>query len=114
MDIGRKRVTLHDGGEKVVTGSTTNFIARCVGAVVRMDPKTTKNRRIRISEVMYSEKEMLRALEEVTGEKWEVKETSKDLLLAEGREAGARGDMRSFYLGHILKLNFDGEGAAFF
>jgi uncharacterized protein YbjT (DUF2867 family) len=114
VDMKGKKVTLYDGGEKQVTGSTTDFIANCVGAVVRLAPETTKNRRIRIAEVTYSGLEILRAFKEVTGEKWEVEEKSTDSLLVEGKKAGARGDMRGFYLGNILKLNFDGEGAAFF
>jgi uncharacterized protein YbjT (DUF2867 family) len=114
LDIKRKRVTLYDGGEKDVTGSSTDFIAQCVGAVVRMDPDATKNRRIQIAEVRYSGREMLKAFEEVTGEKCEVEEKTTDLRFEEARKAGAKSDMRGAYLGNILKLNFDGEGAAFF
>ena len=114
LDVNGKKATLYDGGEKEATGSTTDFIAQCVGAVVRMNQEQTKNKRIRIAEVRYSGKKLLEAFEEVTGEKWEVEEKSKNALLNEGREAGAKGDMRAFYLGNILKLNFDGEGAAFF
>jgi uncharacterized protein YbjT (DUF2867 family) len=114
LDMKRKKAILYDGGEKEVTGSTTDFIAQCVGAVVQMDQEQTKNKRIRIAEVKYSGKKLLKVFEEVTGEKWEVQEKSTNVLLNEGREAGAKGDMRGFYLGNILKLNFDGEGAAFF
>jgi len=113
IDIKGKKGTLHDGGEKWVSGSTACFIAECVGAVVSM-PKETRNRRIRVAEVRYSGREVLQTFEEVTGEKWEVEEKSTDLLLAEGKKAGTMGDIRGFYLGNILKLNFDGEGAGFF
>jgi uncharacterized protein YbjT (DUF2867 family) len=114
VDRKRKKIILYDGGEKEVTGSTTDFIASCVGAVVRMDPEQTKNKRIRIAEVKYSGTKLLNAFEEVTGEEWEVEEKSTDLLLDEGRKAEAEGDRRAFYLSNILRLNFDGEGAAFF
>lgn len=114
MNINRKKVTLYDGGEKDVTGCSVDFIAQCIGAVVRLAPETTKNRRIHIAEVKYSGKELSETVEEVTGEKWEVEEKSTDTIWEEGKKAGARGDVRGFYLGNILKLNFDGEGAAFF
>jgi hypothetical protein len=29
-------------------------------------------------------------------------------------KAGGKGDMRGFYMGNIIKLNFDGEGAGYF
>jgi hypothetical protein len=114
VDMRRKKLTLYDGGEKEITGSTTDFIAHCVGAIVTMPPETTKNRRIRIPEVKYSGKEISGAFQEVAGEKWEGEERSTDTLLDEGKKAGAKGDLRGFYLGHILALNFDGEGVAFF
>ena len=114
VDMRRKKVTLYDGGEKEVTGSTTDFISHCVGAIVTMPPETTKNRRIRIAEVKYSGEEISEAFQEVTGEKWEVDERSTDTLLNEGKKAGVKGDLRGLYLSHILALNFDGEGAAFF
>ena len=106
-------MTLYDGGEREVTDSTTDFIAQCVGAIVTMPPETTKNRRIRIAGVKYSGKEISVAFQEVAGEKWEVEERSTGTLLDEGKKAGAKGDLRGFYLGNILALNFDGEGAAF-
>jgi hypothetical protein len=114
VDIRGRKVVLYDGGEKKATGVTTDFIAECVGAVVRMSAEATKNRRIRIAEVEYDGRELLRVFEEVSGEKWDVEEKDTESLLEDGKKAGRRGDMRGFYVGHILRLNFDGEGAAFF
>ena len=113
LDIKGKKATLYDGGEKEVTGSTTEFIAQCVGFVI-LNPELTKNKRVRIAEVTYSGMKLLEAAEAVTGEKWEVEVKSTEAVLQEGREAGSKGDRRGFYLGNILKLNFDGEGAGFF
>ena len=114
VHVKEKRVTLYDGGDKPATGSTTEFIAECVGAIVTMPPETTKNRRIRIAEVKYSGKEIAATFQAATGEKWAVEEKSTAALLEEGKKAFAKGDARGFYLANILALNFDGEGAAFF
>jgi len=109
-----KTITLLDGGEKKMTGVTTSFIAKCIGAIVAMPEEATKNQRIRIAEVVYTGKDLLHTLEEVTGMKWTVSNGSTDYALKEGLEAGKRGDLRGFYLGNIIKINFKGEGAGYF
>jgi len=109
-----KRMTLLDGGEKRMTGSTTEFIANCIGAVITMPENFTKNQRIRIAETEYTGKSLLTTFEDVTGEKWTVIEKSTNTVLAEALEAGKNGNMAGFYYGSILKLNFDGEGAGYF
>lgn len=114
VDFKAKKMTLYDGGEKEVTGCSADFIAQCVGAVVRMPPEATRNRRIHIAEVKYSGKLLSDVIKEVTGEDWEVEEQSTNTVLEEGNKTGASGNTRGLYLGNILKLNFDGKGAAFF
>jgi uncharacterized protein YbjT (DUF2867 family) len=109
-----KKITLLDGGEKKMTGSTTDFIARCIGAVVTMPEDLTKNRRIRIAETEYTGNALLTTFEEVTGENWTVIEKSTDVFLAEAEQARKNGNWAGFYYGNILKLNFDGEGAGYF
>lgn len=109
-----KTITLLDGGEKKMTGVTTQFIARCIGAIVTMPQKSTKNQRIRIAEFEYSGKRLLQLFEEVTNEKWAVADKGTDEVLKVAVEAGQNGDMRGFYIGNIIKLNFDGEGAGYF
>ncbi len=108
-----KTITLLDGGEKKMTGVTTSFIAKSIGAIIAMSPEATKNKRLRIAEVEFTGKALLHTLEEVTESKWTVLERSTDEVFKDGLAAEERGDMRGFYLGNIIKINFDGEGAGY-
>jgi uncharacterized protein YbjT (DUF2867 family) len=113
VNIKARKLTIYDGGKRM-TGVTTDFIAECVGAVIRMPEESTKNMRIRIAEVEYTSMDLLKVFEEVVGGDWTVEEKSTQALLEEAKQAAAKGDMRGFYIGNILKLNFDGEGAGYF
>ena len=114
IDTNAKTITLLDGGEKKMTGVTTEFVARCIGAIVAMPEEFTNNQRIRIAEIEYTGKALLQTFEEVTNEKWTVVDRSTDEILNGAVEAGGKGDKREFYMGNIIKLNFDGEGAGYF
>jgi hypothetical protein len=70
-----------------------------------------KNRRIKIAEVQYSGLRFLDALETATDTSWNVKHISTTQVLEESRRALGQGDVRGVYVGHVLKLNFDGSGA---
>jgi len=109
-----QKITLLDGGEIKMTGVTTEFVAKCIGAAVTMSEDFTRNRRIRIAETEYTGKTLLATFEEVTGEKWTVIEKRTDAVLAAAVDAGKNGNMAGFYYGTIQKLNFDGEGAGYF
>jgi hypothetical protein len=114
IDTNAKTITLLDGGEKKMTGVTTEFVARCIGAIIAMPEESTNNQRIRIAEVEYTGKALLQTFEKVTNEKWTVFDRSTDEILNGAVEAGGEGDMRGFYMGNIIKLNFDGEGPGYF
>jgi uncharacterized protein YbjT (DUF2867 family) len=109
-----KITTLFDGGDKKMSGVTTGFVAKCIVAVVTTSAESTKNRRIRIAEVEYTGKTLVQTLETATGENWTVVRKSTDEVLKDALEAGANKDVRGFYIGNIIKLNFDGEGPGYF
>ena len=113
VDIEAKKLTIYDGGKRM-TGVTTQFIAECVGAVIRMPEESTRNMRIRIAEVDYTGMDLLKVFEEVVGGNWTVEEKSTESLMEQARNAAAKGDMRGFYIGNVLTLNFDGKGAGYF
>jgi uncharacterized protein YbjT (DUF2867 family) len=114
FDLKKQEATLYDGGTAMATGCTMGFVAEAVGAVLRMPEAETRNRRIRIAEVRYSGKLLLGALEEKTGSGWIVRDVSTEQALEDGRKALERRDARAAYVGHVLKLNFDGSGVADF
>lgn len=109
-----RKVMVLDGGNKKLTGATTEFVAKCIEPIIIMPEQLTRNRRMRIAEVGYSSNDMLSAFGEVTGEKWTAIHQSTDELVGQAVETAERGDARGQYLGYILKLNFDGKGAASF
>ncbi|KAF8864273.1 NAD(P)-binding protein [Acephala macrosclerotiorum] len=114
VDLEERRVMLYDGGEHQVTGCSSDFISRCVGAVLTTPEDITKNQRIRIAEVHFSGKELLCTFEEVTGKQWVGIHKTTDALVDESVKAMEERNMRGFYLGQILKLAFDGEGSCDF
>ncbi|KAH7370578.1 hypothetical protein BKA65DRAFT_562405 [Rhexocercosporidium sp. MPI-PUGE-AT-0058] len=114
VNVMGREVKIFDGGDKRLTGVSTEFVARCIEAVILMPEEETRDQRIRVAEVEYSGNDMLRAFEEVTGEEWTAVHQTTDALLYEAEKASGRGDKRGQYLATILKLNFDGRGAASF
>ncbi len=58
--------------------------------------------------------DMLEVMEKATGEKWVVESVSSNELLGDAKVAFERGDMRTGYVKTVLKVNFDGLGAAYF
>jgi hypothetical protein len=99
-----RTITLLDGGEKVMTGVTTEFVAKCIGAIVTTFEEPTRNQRVRIAEVRYTGKDLTKALEDATGESVIVRDQSTDEILKGAVEAGKTGDLRGFYIGNIIKL----------
>lgn len=114
VDLNHNAVMLYDGGEYHVTGCSLDFVSLCVCAVITMPQDATRNRRIRVAETQFSGKELVRALEEVTGKKWTGLQKTTEALVVESLAARSKGDMRGFYVGQILKLAFDGEGSCYF
>lgn len=103
-----------DGGDKVFTTSSTEFIAACVVALLKMDEEVTKNKRIRIAENQTTIREITSVLEEVSGKKFKVvAKTSEELSKAKD-EATHAGDGLMAYVNAVLRVNFDGSGAGNF
>lgn len=107
-------IALLDGGDKKMTGVTTEFIAKCIGAIITTFNGSTKNQRVRLAEVEYTGNGLATSLESVTGQSWIALNKSTEVFLNEAMKAGEKGDVKGFYLGHIIKLNFDGKGAGYF
>lgn len=114
FDVRRCEARLFDAGANKATGCTAQFVGEAVRTVVGMPAERTRNRRVRVAEVGYDGKRVLEALERTTGRKWTVRHVSTDEVLADGRRALVEGDAWAAYVGHVLKLNFDGSGAAYF
>lgn len=103
-----------DGGDKLFTTSSTEFIAACVVAVLKMDEEKTKNKRIRIAENQTTIQEITSVLEEVSGQKFKVLDKSSEELSKAKDEAKRAGDVVMAYVNALLRVNFDGSGAGNF
>ncbi len=114
IKLHQRELTLFDNGINSCTACTTDFVAQALSAVLQMPEEETRNRRIHIAEVQYTGLQLLDALQKATGRDWEIKHLSTTQSLSNGRKALEQGDVRGAYLGHVLKLNFDGSGAADF
>lgn len=112
FDLRRRKAVLYDHGTEGTCGSSVGFVAEAVVAALRMPEGEIRNRRVHAVEVEYSGREILRALEEVTGEMWSVEEKGGEELVRRGTKALGDGRAREAYLDFIVKLNYDGEGAA--
>lgn len=91
FDVANRKVTIYDSGTERFTGTTMNGIANAVVGVLK-HPQGIANKHLLVRSVETCQNELLRAFEDVTGEKWPVAhETTKDLLV-KGREKLANGD----------------------
>ncbi|KAK5681325.1 hypothetical protein LTR17_027507 [Elasticomyces elasticus] len=111
FDPKGRKVTLIDGGDFPFTGCSLEFLAACIVAALQMPEEETKNKRIPVSEVRTTMKEIVRVFEKVTGDSFTVDNvTSKSLLDA---RAGAFKDevfpMAAMYT-HVVGA-FNGQGA---
>ncbi|KAL4791186.1 hypothetical protein BDV19DRAFT_313634 [Aspergillus venezuelensis] len=117
FDIRAKKATLYDGGQYRATGCSIGFLGH-VFALVLVDWMDENklgvlNQRIRVAEVEYTGLEILGLFEETMGEKWSVVEdVSSAESLRRSAEAEGRGELRKSFLAHVLRLNYDGSGAA--
>ena len=114
VNLAQKELVLFDKGFNTCTACTTDFVARAVTTILQMPEEETRNRRIRIAEIRYSGTQLLDALRIATSTSWLVKYASTEQALESGRQALEQGDVRGAYVGHVLKLNYDGSGAADF
>ncbi|KAL4944878.1 hypothetical protein BDV06DRAFT_219934 [Aspergillus oleicola] len=121
FDIRARRATLYDGGKHKATGCSIGFLGDVFALVLvawmdgdgNGDELEVRNKRIRVAEVEYCGLELLALFEEVMGEKWSVVEdVSSAESLRRSSEAEGRGEMRKSFLAHVLRLNYDGSGAA--
>ena len=110
-DIKGKRATLYDGGEIKRTGCSLKFTGECVASALRMGEAETKNRRIRVSEVEYTGKKLLDALEKAEGEKWTVEHKVSRDLLREEEQLMETGKPDEAYYAFVVRGNFDDSPA---
>lgn len=92
FDIKSKTVTLIDGGTAVFTATTLPTIAKATLAMLEHDDET-KNQYVFISSFHISQNDILDVVNKLDGQKWTVKHTTSEELIAQGNKRIAEGDM---------------------
>ncbi|GLB07064.1 hypothetical protein AtubIFM57258_002385 [Aspergillus tubingensis] len=91
FDIKNKSALIWDGGATSFTLTNEKQLGKAVLSVV-LQPEETKNRFLYIASIETTHNEVLKTLEDVTGSRWTVTETTTDEQVAEGLKKLGAGD----------------------
>lgn len=109
-----RKATLYDNGKHKTTGSTLPFIGRVVLQALQATFDGPNYQRLRVPEVEYTGQGVLALLEKHTNSTFETENVSTDELKRRGDEALDACQLRAGYVNYVVKLNYDGSGAAYF
>jgi len=112
FNAANRTARLYDRGQHSATGCTIEFIAEAVTAALQLPDEQVANKRVEVAEVEYTGQDILRTLEQETGEKWNVEYISTEEARKAGIQARVEGNMRAAYVNFVLALNFGGSGAS--
>jgi hypothetical protein len=103
IDLEAKTAIIYDGGNNELTGCSLQFVGDAVVELIRQrffgthdEVEQVRNKRVKIAETTYSGRQLLEAVETVTGAQF------------------LRNEQSSQQLPAIGQLNWDGQGAAAF
>lgn len=108
-----RRALVLDGGVHKFTGCSSDFIAGCVIAALRLPEDVTRNKRIPVAELRTTGRMVVEVLEEVWGAepRFTVTDLPSEVLAQNRQEALAKGDIAGVYRNTVAKLCLDGCGA---
>lgn len=95
FNLKDKKATIFDSGNEPFTGSNLPFIGEAIAAILR-HPEITANKYIEIASFVTTQNEVLKLLEEESGVKWEVENTTTENSQRIADEKLAKGDYSSF------------------
>ncbi|TVY81249.1 putative pinoresinol-lariciresinol reductase [Lachnellula suecica] len=111
LNLAAKRATIFDSGNEPYSTSSLSFIGKIVAAALT-NASVTKNRYISVSGFTTTQNEVLKAVEEVTGAKFEVTSTKTAEVEKVADEKMAKGDYSAFIEYLVQYLMADGKGSA--
>ncbi|KAJ5111475.1 hypothetical protein N7532_002010 [Penicillium argentinense] len=91
FNLASKSVTLIDDGTAVFTTTTLSTVGKALAAMLE-HPDETENKYVFISSFNVTQKDILGVVEKIDGQKWTVKHTSSEEVIANGRRRLAAGD----------------------
>lgn len=109
FDLPNKTATLVDGGNTRFTTSTVAQIGRAIISVLK-NPSETNNQLVFVESFTTTQVEVLAALQDATGQEWEVKEEKSENLRLEGLKKVGEGDILGGGASLITALVLGREG----
>ncbi|KAI1652571.1 NAD(P)-binding protein [Daldinia decipiens] len=106
-----KTATIHDSGDEPVQASNLAFIGKAIAAILSQ-PEKTANQYLTIASFNPSQNQILKIVEEETGEKWKVEHVSTAELEKIGLEKLSKGDYSAFSNFLRSHIYADGVGRA--
>jgi uncharacterized protein YbjT (DUF2867 family) len=114
FDIAGRKVTFYDDGMKKINTSTWGMCGDAVAAILNGDLESWKNKAVRVSSFLVSQRDMLESLHRVLGtsdEDWEIGYQGAEERYEEGMRELKEGDRRGFAKAMYAKTFFkDGRG----
>ncbi|GKU05805.1 hypothetical protein FLAG1_09071 [Fusarium langsethiae] len=111
IDIRNRKFRMVDSGNELYSTTSLDFVGKAVAAILKK-PEETANRYLNIAGVTTTQSEVLKIVEQVTGDKFDVSHVSSVEIERIGDEKIANGDFSAF--GNYLEqfLFADGAGNA--
>ncbi|KAI1474185.1 NAD(P)-binding protein [Daldinia eschscholtzii] len=106
-----KSATIYDSGDEPVQASNLAFIGKAVVAILSQ-PEKTANQYLTIASFNPSQNQILKIVEEETGEKWKVEHVSTEEQEKIGLEKLSKGDYSAFSNFLRRRIYADGAGHA--
>lgn len=96
FDIASHTATIWDGGNKTFTLTNQKALSEAVASVL-VHPRETRNQFLFIASVETTQKDILAALEEESGVKWTVDETTTNIQVTEAVKRLSVGDFNGAF-----------------
>ena len=106
-DLRARKGVLYDSGEANATVSTFKNVIRAIVAVLR-NPGLTKNQYVHVSSFNVTQRDILEALERVSGDKFDMKSMDLSDLRKSGDKHVAEGNWELGYSEWVTATNFSG------
>ena len=113
FDIPTRTATLYDEGKHPVSGTILKNLGKAVVAILR-HPELTMNQRICLSDVTFTQLEILALLEKYTDRQWTINHASTQDTLRQAEVEWKKGNLKDGYFAFIRALAYGGTGSCNF
>lgn len=99
--------TIYDAGTEPVSVTSIAKVGQAVANIL-LHPPETANHFLKIRPLLITQRDVLAAFEEITGQAWEIKNVETKDLLAQAKEKLAKGDFIETFLRVLTVQLFEG------